>query len=230
MKAMILAAGRGERLRPLTDSMPKPLVAVCGKPLIVYHIERLASIGVKEVVINHAWFGEKLVEYLGNGDKWGVNISYSAEKGALETGGGIKRALPILGKAPFLVINGDVFVENLPEDIDVGLQRIAEGKLAHLWLVNNPSQHPEGDFPLRDGLVAAQTQVGEYALTFSGMGLYHPSLFDSMSEGRFPLAPLLKAHMNDSVISGSHFQGYWCDVGTVERLKSLELRVESLKS
>lgn len=226
MKAMILAAGRGERLRPLTDTLPKPLVSVSGKPLIVYHIERLASIGIKDIVINHAWLGEKLVEYLGDGSQFAVKLHYSAEESALETGGGIKRALPLLGDV-FLVINGDVFIDHLPVDIDEGLSLVESGKLAHLWLVDNPVQHPNGDFLLRDGLVASHGDVGESALTFSGIGLYHRSLFEETAEACFPLAPLLKKHMGENVISGSHFDGYWCDVGTVSRLEALELRLKN---
>ncbi|WP_076407447.1 N-acetylmuramate alpha-1-phosphate uridylyltransferase MurU [Shewanella sp. UCD-KL12] len=222
MKAMILAAGRGERLRPLTDTLPKPLVPVLGKPLIVYHIERLADLGVKDIVINHAWLGEKLVNQLGDGSQWRVNIIYSAEKSALETGGGIKLALPLLGDEPFLVINGDLFIDRLPEDIDSALNKLTSGKLAHLWLVDNPEQHPNGDFPLRDGVLAPYSNEGESALTFSGLGLYHPSLFDNTPSGGFPLAPLLRDKMAEQTISGSHFDGFWCDVGTVERLNNLE--------
>lgn len=222
MKAMILAAGRGERLRPLTDTLPKPLVPVLGKPLIVYHIERLAGIGVKDIVINHAWLGEKLVSELGDGSQWGVNIRYSAENSALETGGGIKLALSLLGDDPFLVINGDLFIDRLPEDIDLAMMNLTSGKLAHLWVVDNPEQHPDGDFPLRDGILAPHPNVGESALTFSGLGLYLPSLFDNTPSGGFPLAPLLREKMAEQAISGSHFDSFWCDVGTVERLNDLE--------
>ena len=227
MKAMILAAGRGERLRPLTDSLPKPLVCVLGKPLIVYHIERLAAAGFDEIVINHAWLGEKLVQQLGDGSRWGISLYYSAEKSALETGGGIKRALPLLGNEAFLVINGDVFMDDLPQDIEAALAQINAGKLAHLWLVDNPSQHPQGDFPLHHGLVAAHRTGAEPALTFSGLGLYHPSLFDDTPEAGFPLAPLLREKMSSSLVSGSHYSGYWCDVGTIERLEALERRLQA---
>ncbi len=177
MKVMILAAGRGERLRPLTDSLPKPLVCVAGKPLIVYHIERLAKAGFKDIVINHAWLGEKLIETLGDGGRWGVNIQYSHETTALETGGGIRQALPLLGNKPFLVINGDVFIDALPELEEGDVTHMLNGKLAHLWLVDNPSQHPKGDFSLKAGLVKDKTFDDEVTLTFSGMGVYHPSLF-----------------------------------------------------
>ncbi|BAJ00773.1 N-acetylmuramate alpha-1-phosphate uridylyltransferase MurU [Shewanella violacea] len=227
MKAMILAAGRGERLRPLTDTLPKPLVCVSGKPLIVYHIERLAAAGIDEIVINHAWLGEKLVQQLGDGSRWGIQLHYSAEKSALETGGGIKHALPLLGDDAFLVINGDVFMDDLPQDIAAGLAQISAGKLAHLWLVDNPSQHPYGDFPLHHGLVAANRAEDKPALTFSGMGLYHPSLFDDTPETGFPLAPLLRQKMSSDLVSGSHYSGYWCDVGTIERLEDLERRLQA---
>lgn len=143
MKAMILAAGRGERLRPLTDSLPKPLVAAAGKPLIEYHLEKLAGAGIHEVVINTAWLGEKLVQTLGDGSRFGVAIQYSHEQEALETAGGILQALPLLGDEPFLVINGDIFIDSLP----LLPERLADGVLAHVYLVDNPPQHPQGDLP-----------------------------------------------------------------------------------
>ncbi|MFT5236222.1 MAG: MurNAc alpha-1-phosphate uridylyltransferase [Shewanella sp.] len=228
MKAMILAAGRGERLRPLTDTMPKPLVCVAKKPLIVYHIERLAKKGITEIVINHAWLGNKLIEALGDGSRWGVNIQYSHELSALETGGGIKYALPLLGDKPFLVINGDVFLDELPDLQAFDLNDPLKGKLAHLWLVDNPSQHPNGDFPLIDGLVQKKHVDDEEALTFSGMGIYHPSLFNGTPDNGFPLAPLLRNKMTSGLVSGEHFSGFWCDVGTIERLESLEKRQRHL--
>ncbi|ABV35580.1 nucleotidyl transferase [Shewanella sediminis HAW-EB3] len=229
MKAMILAAGRGERLRPLTDSVPKPLVRVDGKPLIVYHIERLAKAGISEIVINHAWLGDKLVQALGDGSRWGITIIYSAESSALETGGGIKQALPLLGNRPFLVINGDIFIDELPDFSEPDPTELLNGKLAHLWLVDNPEQHPRGDFPLRDGLVAAETLDNEPRLTFSGMGIYHPSLFENTPDNGFPLAPLLREKMALSAVSGSYFPGFWCDVGTKERLDKLERRQQEMR-
>lgn len=220
MKAMILAAGRGERLRPLTDTMPKPLVPVLGKPLIVYHIEKLAALGIVDIVINHAWLGQVLIDYLGDGSKWGVNIAYSAEEQALETGGGIKRALPLLQNAPFLVINGDVFIDKLPD-----IAPLTGDQLAHLWLVPNPSQHPEGDFALKNQQVF---EHGDEKYTFSGMGVYHPSLFDNTPEGAFALAPLLKQQMALGRVGGTLFHGLWCDVGTVARLTALESHLAAL--
>lgn len=223
MKAMILAAGRGERLRPLTDTVPKPLVPVLGKPLIIYHIEKLAALGIVDIVINHAWLGHKLVETLGDGGAFGVNIRYSAEETALETGGGIKRALPLLcegeSDVPFLVINGDVFIDALPP-----LSPLAEGALAHLWLVPNPEQHPNGDFALVDNRVH---ELGGTKYTFSGMGIYHPKLFNDMPEGAFALAPLLRTQMSQGRVSGAMFKGLWCDVGTLSRLQALESRLQN---
>ncbi|GIU22109.1 nucleotidyltransferase family protein [Shewanella schlegeliana] len=216
MKVMILAAGRGERLRPLTDSLPKPLVEVSGKPLIVYHIEKLAAAGYNEIVINHAWLGHKLVETLGDGSQWQVNIQYSQETSALETGGGIKQALSLLGDEPFLVINGDIFIDELPV-----IATLESNKLAHLWLVDNPVQHPNGDFALHGSQVS---DVGSDKLTFSGMGVYHPQLFKGTPEGAFALAPLLRQAMADGLVSGSHYNWYWCDVGTIERLAHIEER------
>ncbi|BCV55033.1 N-acetylmuramate alpha-1-phosphate uridylyltransferase MurU [Shewanella algae] len=221
MKAMILAAGRGERLRPLTDKLPKPLVTVAGKPLIEYHIERLAAMGVTELVINCAWQADKLIERLGDGSRFGVTIHYSREIEALETGGGIKKALPLLGNAPFLVINGDVFIDAMPE-----LPNLAADTLAHLFLVDNPAQHPEGDFALLPQTFGYSrvSDSGAPRYTFSGVGIYRPELFDGVAETYFALAPLLRQKMEQGLISGSHFTGYWCDVGTLDRLQQLELR------
>ena len=233
MKAMILAAGRGERLRPLTDSLPKPLAEVADKPLIVYHIERLAKIGITEIVINHAWLGHKLEAYLGDGSAWGVSISYSPETEALETGGGIKQALPLLGDEPFVVLNGDVYIDSLPRVKGLSLEaaldkaRVAElmgEHQAYLWLVDNPKQHPEGDFALEAGKVY---DSGEPRLTFSGMAIYHPRFFDDAPSGRFGLAPLLRAKMQQGLIAGEHYSHLWCDVGTLERLQSLDAELRA---
>ena len=181
MKAMILAAGRGERMRPLTDQVPKPLLEAGGKPLIVHHIERLVAAGFRELIINHGHLGEQLVAALGDGARWGAQIQYSPEAPALETGGGIFRALPYLGPGPFLVINGDIWT-----DMDFAGLRLESGQLAHLILVDNPPHHPLGDFALTDGLVQAQ---GKPRLTFSGIGLYHPDLFRDCQPGPFPWRP-----------------------------------------
>ena len=217
MKAMILAAGRGERMRPLTDSCPKPLLAAGGKPLIVWHIERLAAAGIVELVINHAHLGQMIEDTLGDGSAFGVHIRYSPEGSALETAGGIARALPLLGDAPFLVVNGDVFC-----DADfAGLRRAAEElnpvRCAHLLLVANPEHNPDGDFGLTpDGRV--HEGEGE-RLTFSGLGAYHPALFAGLSpDTPAKLAPLLRAAMARNRVSGARLLGRWVDVGTPERL------------
>lgn len=214
MKAMILAAGRGERMRPLTDLLPKPLLAAGGKPLIVHHIEKLAAAGVTQLVINHAWLGHKLVAALGDGSALGVSIHWSAEESALETAGGIVQALPLLGSEPFLVINGDTWL-----DLDYRAlvsQPLGED-LAHLWLVPNPPQHPQGDFSLQAGRV-----LDTPALTFSGVGLYHPAAFAGLPCGARKLAPLLRDWMALGRVGGSLLAGEWRDIGTVDRLRELD--------
>ncbi|MGL5225953.1 MAG: N-acetylmuramate alpha-1-phosphate uridylyltransferase MurU [Aeromonas sp.] len=217
MKAMILAAGRGERMRPLTDQLPKPLLAVGGKPLIVHHIEKLKSAGVTELVINHAWLGQKLVESLGDGSALGVTINWSAEESALETAGGIVQALPLLGTAPFLVINGDTWL-----DLDYGslVDQPLGDDLAHLWLVPNPPQHPSGDFSLQ-----AERVIDTPALTFSGVGVYDPSAFAHLTHGARKLAPLLREWMAQGRVGGSLLAGQWRDIGTVDRLRELDAQL-----
>jgi MurNAc alpha-1-phosphate uridylyltransferase len=215
MKAMILAAGRGERMRPLTDHTPKPLLPVAGKPLIQHHIERLAAAGFKQLVINHAHLGEQIEQTLGDGRSWGVQIQYSAESPALETGGGIFRALPLLGPDPFLVVNGDVWT-----DVDFSrLRTHALTGLAHLVLVNNPEHNPQGDFLLQQDRLLDRRGAG--AFTFSGIGLYRPELFAHCSDGPFPLAPLLREAMARGEVSGEHHAGVWMDIGTPQRLQQL---------
>lgn len=220
MKAMILAAGRGERMRPLTDSLPKPLLAVGGKPLIVHHIEKLRGAGVRELVINHAWLGHKLVDALGDGSEFGVQIQWSAEETALETAGGIVQALPLLGDEPFLVINGDTWI-----DADYGAlaaQALGADDLAHLWLVPNPEQHPRGDFSLQDGRVLDQP-----AFTFSGIGLYQPAAFAGLAAGARKLAPLLRDWMAQDRVGGTLLAGEWRDIGTVLRLQELDAQLQA---
>lgn len=213
---MILAAGRGERMRPLTDATPKPLLEVGGKPLIVWHLERLAAAGLRRVVINHAHLGQQIEHALGDGRRWGLQIVYSAEgEGrALETGGGILHALPLLGTAPFLVVNGDVWC-----DVDPARLGLETGLLAHLVLVDNPAHHPGGDFHLDQGRLFADRQP---RLTFSGIGVYTPALFDGCEPGAFPLAPLLRDAMARGRVGGEHHRGRWIDVGTPERLAELD--------
>lgn len=215
MKAMILAAGRGERMRPLTDSCPKPLLKVGGDYLIAYHIRTLVAAGVTEIVINHAWLGEQVERALGDGRRYGAQISYSAEGAAArETGGGIKKALPLLGSAPFIVVNGDIWC-----DYPFEILPTAPVGFAHLVLIDNPDFNPDGDFALRDGVVLSE---GANRLTFSGIGVYCPALFNDTPDGSFPLAPLLRAAMAAGRVSGEHYRGRWIDVGTPQRLTELD--------
>ncbi|WP_313034174.1 N-acetylmuramate alpha-1-phosphate uridylyltransferase MurU [Acinetobacter sp.] len=224
MKAMILAAGLGNRMRPLTLHTPKPLLEVGGKPLIVWHIEKLQKIGVTEIVINTAWLGEKLAQALGDGSTFGVKILWSHEGEGLETAGGIVNALPLLGEQPFILVNGDVWTTmDFAPLLDVKLQ----DELAHLVLVDNPVQHPEGDFILANGRAYTfdQTQQGE-ALTYSGVAVMHPKMFKGLESGKRPLAPLLKQAMLEQQISASKMQGVWADVGTPERLNVLDQQIK----
>lgn len=223
MKAMILAAGRGERMRPLTDHTPKPLLQAGGEALIGWHIRRLAQAGLTELVINHAWLGAKLEAALGDGARYGVRIRWSPEGEALETAGGIAHAMPLLGDAPFLIVNGDVLC-----DADFG--RLAETarqldgvrRQAHLLLVDNPVHRTNGDFSLHeDGRVERDPAPGARRLTFSGIAAYHPALFADLvhrAPQKQPLLPLLLQGMLRGSISGEHFSGLWLDVGTPERL------------
>jgi MurNAc alpha-1-phosphate uridylyltransferase len=218
LTAMILAAGRGERMRPLTDEVPKPLLPVAGRPLIVHLIESLARAGVTEVVVNYAHLGDRLVDALGDGAQFGVAIRYSEEaQGGLETGGGIFKALPLISTDPFLVVNGDIWTDfpfdRLPAHLD---------GLVHLVLVDNPAHHPQGDFALTGRQVYAH---GESRLTFSGIGLYAHALFAQCRPGKFPLAPLLRAAMEQNAVTGEHYRGRWVDVGTPERLAALDRAV-----
>lgn len=214
MKAMILAAGRGERMRPLTDSLPKPLLKVGGKRLIEYHIEALNRIGVRDIIINTAYLGDKIIETIGDGSLYGVSIEYSPETEALETGGGIFKALPFFGEQPFIVVNADVWTDYPFEHL---LGR--EVRSAHLVLVDNPEHNLKGDFALDGQLVHSQ---GAEMLTFSGIGIYHPRLFKDCEAGRFPLAPLLRAAMSASMVTGEHYRGQWNDIGTPARLQQLD--------
>lgn len=224
MKAMILAAGLGNRMRPLTLHTPKPLLEVGGKPLIVWHIEKLQNIGIKDIVINTAWLGEKLAQALGDGSQFGINILWSHEGEGLETAGGIINALPLLGQEPFILVNGDVWsTMDFSTLLDVKL----ENDLAHLVLVENPAQHPNGDFTLANGRAYTfdQNQPGE-ALTYSGVAVIHPGMFAGLENGKRPLAPLLKQAMLEQQISASKMQGVWVDVGTPERLNVLDQQIK----
>ncbi len=214
MKAMILAAGRGERMGSLSDRKPKPLLEAGGKSLIEYRIEALAKAGFRQLVINHSHLGEQFEAALGDGAGYGVEIQYSPEpEGALETGGGIRNALPLLGDEPFVVTNGDIWTDfpftSLPDSLP---------GLVHLVLVDNPPHHRSGDFALHDKKVVSQ---GSPKLTYSGIGVFRAELFQEHSTTRFPLAPLLYKAMDNQQASGEYYAGYWQDVGTPERLADL---------
>ena len=216
--AMILAAGRGERMRPLTDRVPKPLLRVGGQTLIERHIERLARAGIRHLVVNLCHLGEQIEAFVGDGARWGVSVAYTHEpEGALETGGGILNALPLLGEGCFLVVNGDVWV-----DVDFAALRCPAGSLAHLVLVDNPDHHPDGDFDLANGVVALS---GGRRLTFSGVGLFRPGFFAGCRPGRFPLRPLLRKAVPAGRVTGEHHRGGWSDVGTPARLSALDARL-----
>lgn len=218
MKAMILAAGRGERLRPLTDKTPKPLIKVAGKSLIEYHLQNLSAAGFKEIVINTAWLAENIHHQLGNGESYGVTIQYSDEGEALETAGGIINALPLLGKKPFLVVNGDIWC-----DFDFStLPELNNSTQAHLVLVNNPDHNKKGDFALQDGLIK---NTGKPMYTFSGIGIYSASFFAEQQPGPLPLAPIIRNKCETGLVSGQHYNGEWTDIGSIERLQELETQL-----
>ena len=212
--ALIFAAGRGERMRPLSDTTPKPLLKAGGKRLIEWHLQALAAAGVRHVVINTAHLADQFPAALGDGTRWKVRIDYSYEgPEPLETGGGMQRALPQLGSGPFIAVNGDIRCDfdfsTLPHDPDA---------LAHLVLVDNPPQHPHGDFALRKGRVRDE---GDQRLTFAGIGVYRPELLDGHGPGRFSIVPILRAAMREGRVAGEHFHGLWSDVGTPQRLAAL---------
>lgn len=216
MRALIFAAGRGERMRPLTDATPKPLLQVGGKRLIEWHLERLAHAGVSEVVINTAHLAEQFAPALGNGARWGLRLRYSHEgTEPLETGGGMLRALPLLGASPFLALNADIWT-----DFDFSLLPQNPAGLAHLVLVDNPEHHPRGDFALEHGLVLDQPR-----LTFAGIGVYRPELLDGHVAGKFSIVPLLRAAMRTKKITGEHHRGEWSDIGTPARLAEVDARL-----
>jgi MurNAc alpha-1-phosphate uridylyltransferase len=219
---MLLAAGRGERMRPLTDTVPKPLLEAGGRPLIVWHLAALARAGIREVVINLSWLGGQLRTALGDGRGLGVSISWSEEGPIpLETGGGIFHALPLLGAEPFLVVNADIWT-----DIDFGGLQLPQAALAHLVLVANPAHHPRGDFGLEGAHVVNRDSE---RLTYSGVGVYSPEFFAGCSAGRFPLLPLLNRAIAAGRVHGQVHHGQWCDVGTAERLAALSARLAALE-
>jgi MurNAc alpha-1-phosphate uridylyltransferase len=237
MKALILAAGRGERMRPLTTHTPKPLLSAGGKPLIVWQLERLAAIGVRDVVINTAWLASQFPRVLGDGSSWGVRVQYSHEGDEpLETGGGMLHALPRLGDDPFLVVNGDIWC-----DFDLSRLALADDRVAQLVLVDNPAHHPRGDFVLGDDGRAGDTDApGATRLTYAGIGVYRPAMLDRWRERvgdsagaastppRFPLLPLLRAAMREGRVDALHHRGRWTDVGTPERLATLDAELRDI--
>lgn len=219
--ALIFAAGRGERMRPLSDATPKPLLRAGGKRLIEWHLERLAAAGVREIVINTSHLAEQFPATLGDGARWNVRIRYSYEGPTpLETGGGMRNALSLLGDAPFIAVNGDIWTDfdfsELPQPVG----------LAHLILVDNPPQHPRGDFVLHDGMVR---NTDGARLTFAGIGVYRPQLVSGHEPGAFGLVPLLRAAMSAGGVSGDHYRGGWTDVGTSQRLKELDERLAAVR-
>lgn len=218
MRAMILAAGKGERMRPLTLHTPKPLLPVAGKPLIQWHMEALHRAGIDRLVINHAWLGQQIEDAFGDGSSLGVEIQWSAEQQPLETAGGILRALPLLGDEPFVLVNGDIW-----SDFEFAALHLPAGKLAHLVLVSNPPFKQGGDFLLVDGLVGnpAEHERAD-ALTYSGISVLSPRLFDGLEDGPRPLAPLLRAAAQQGRVSGQYHAGCWIDVGTPERLQQAD--------
>ena len=227
MKAMILAAGLGNRMRPLTLYTPKPLLEVGGKPLIVWHIEKLRDIGVTEIVINSAWLADKLISALGDGSQFGVTIRWTREEEGLETAGGIINALPLLGTEPFILVNGDVWTTM---DFAPLLHVELDENLAHLVLVDNPTQHPKGDFTLADARAFTfEQQIEGENLTFSGVSVIDPKMFDGLAAGKRPLAPLLKEAMLAHKVAASKLVGAWVDVGTPERLSALDLEIRQGK-
>lgn len=215
MKAMILAAGRGERMRPLTDHTPKPLLQVAGRPMIEYTIETLVTAGFEEIIINLSYLGDQIKQQLGDGQRFNTCIHYSDEGDSpLETAGGIQHALPLLGDQPFAVVNGDIACDFPYETLlDINV------KLAHLVLIPNPPHHPQGDFGLDQGIV---NQHSRKRYTFSGIGLYHPDLYAPYPPGKLKLAQVLNAVLDSKRITGELYKGFWLDVGTQERLQALE--------
>lgn len=219
MRAMILAAGKGERMRPLTLVKPKPLLEVCGTTLIEHHLINLKKAGFQRVIINISWLGQQIIKKLGSGEQYGLDIRYSSEgPEPLETGGGILKALPLIGDQPFLVINGDI-----KTDFDfTTLKNKCIDTLAHLILVNNPDHHPQGDFSINQDNRLDVNNGPKY--TYSGIGIFHPNLFKNCEPGTFSVTPLIKEAIKKMYISGQHYNGQWDDIGTIERLTAINMR------
>ena len=220
MKVMILAAGVGERMRPLTDHTPKPLLQVGGEPLIAHHLRRLAQAGFSELVINVSHLAQQIIDYCNDGSRWGLTINYSPEPEPLETAGGILNALPLLGENPFLVVNGDVWIDYPFEQLLNFIPPVPDS--AHLVMVGNPPQHPGGDFVLDDQGRVRERPHGITGLTYAGVGVYAPAFFAGMTPGKMALRPLLDAAIGRGCLSGEYYPGHWEDVGTPERLEALD--------
>lgn len=229
IKAMILAAGRGKRMRPFSNVLPKALLSAGDKPLIVWILENLAAAGFNEIIINHAHLGSLIESALGDGARFGVHLAYSPEKEALETAGGIAHALPLLGDKPFLVVNADIFCKLDFKLLPPKLRSMTEsGYLAHLVLVDNPEHHPQGDFGLTQGKV---TLADQRKLTYSGIGFYHPAFFASVARGtKAKLGPLLRAQIEAGKVGGERYRGLWMDVGTPERLRELNALLQAKRA
>jgi MurNAc alpha-1-phosphate uridylyltransferase len=224
MKAMILAAGRGERMRPLTDTCPKPMLRVAGKPLIVWQIERLVAAGITELVINHAHLGAQIESALGDGSRYGARIAYSAEEAALETAGGVVQAMHLLHDAPFLVVSADIYVECDYRVLVDSAAALTDGSLAYLWMVANREWHAQGDFALKDGYLCA---TGEPRLTYSNLGIYCPEFFSGVVPGtRLPLRPLLDQAIAAGRVRGACYEGLWENIGTPEQLNQLNRHLQ----
>jgi MurNAc alpha-1-phosphate uridylyltransferase len=217
---MILAAGKGERMRPLTDTTPKPLLSVAGKPLLEYHLDKLVGAGFRELVINVSWLGQQIEDFVGDGSRWDCEVSYSREPEPLETAGGIVQALPLLGEEPFLLINGDIWIDYpLPA---LAATDLAHGSLAHLVLVDNPAHHAGGDFLLGANGSLSIREGAAAAFTYSGLAIYHPLFFRDLAPGKLPLRPVLEQGMGRRCVTGEYFAGNWLDLGTPERLAELD--------
>lgn len=230
LTAMVLAAGRGERMRPLTDHTPKSLLKVGGRPLIEHHLAKLAQTGFKRIVINHAHLGEQIVSAVGDGSRWGVRILFSAEQEALETAGGIANALGLIAADVFAVVNSDIFSDYDYAGLKAAALRFLQDRQrnAHLVLVNNPAHNPDGDFALREGLV---TLDSARKLTFGGLAAYRAEMFAPVARGeKLALAPMLRSEAQAGRVSGEHFSGYWTDVGTPQRLAVVNERLEDKPS
>jgi MurNAc alpha-1-phosphate uridylyltransferase len=221
MKAMILAAGRGSRMRPLTDEIPKPLLPIAGHPFIGHQLLKLAEAGIQDIIINVSYRAKQIMETLANGHRYGVNIEYSFEPTALETGGGICQALPLLGNDPFMVLSADIYTDYPLAKLACHVLNAAQDAQAHLVLVDNPSFHPKGDFHLLSNNLLAL--MGTPKLTFANLAIYHPILFKHYKPALFPLSEVLRTSISEQKITGEHYQGgVWFNVGTVEELRRLE--------